>query len=371
MPTDSFWEKLKKPLIGLAPMDGVTDGAMREITDKYGHPDVIFTEFVPVAAIKKGIVKVLYSLRHHQTKTPRVAQFFGTDPAAFYQAVFVAAELGYDGVDINMGCPDRGVTKRGGGAGLILNPAPAKQIIQSCKQAAKDWGEGKLASRVGLSESILNFIRVFKVNTQQVAVAEGFPTARTKKHWREGERLTESVVRHIIPISVKTRIGYDKPITEQWIGQLLEAGPAAITLHGRTLKQLYHGRADWNEIALAAKLCKKTRTLLIGNGDIKSVSYAKDKAKQYGVDGVLIGRAALGNPWVFAGKTPTTQERFQVMVEHCRRFLAYRPDLKIFPMRKHLTWYCKGFAGAAEMRDKLMKADSLASIKHIILQYAP
>jgi len=369
----SFWKKLRKPIIGLAPMDGVTDAAMREITDKYGYPSLIFTEFVPVAAIKKGIVKALYSLKHHRTKTPLIAQFFGSDPQAFYQAVFAAAELGYDGVDINMGCPDRDVARRGGGAALISNPKLAQRIIKICKRAANDWSEGEKIDRIGLSEEIVTFIKTQQMIARQILSVVLFPHVLVAK--RADCALVGSlprlppVVRYSLPISVKTRIGYDKPITKAWIGQLLEAEPAAITLHGRTLKQLYHGRADWDEIGTAVQLAKKMQTLIIGNGDVKSVEEVKQKAKQYRVDGVLIGRAALGNPWVFSDKIPTPKERFRVMLEHCQKFTEYRPDLKILPVRKHLAWYCKGFAGAAEMRDKLMKVDSIKDLFLLNLQF--
>jgi len=344
MKTNNFWKTLEKPIIGLAPMDGVTDGAMREIADIYGHPDVIFTEFVPVTAIKKGIVKVLVSLKRHQTKTPIVAQFFGNDSDAFYQAFFVAAELGFDGVDINMGCPAHSVAQRGGGAGLIKNPELARRIIKSCKQAVKDWSDGIKINNVKLHKNIFKFLQENNIK----------------------ERIKSSVMRSLIPVSVKTRIGYDKSITEEWIGQLLEEEPDVISVHGRTLKQLYHGKADWEEIAKAAKLAKKTQTLILGNGDVKSVEEAKLKVKKYKVDGVLIGRAALGNPWVFTNKIPMTKERFKVMLEHCQKFIEYRPDMKIFPMRKHFTWYCRGFDGAAKMRDQLMHVDSIDEVKKII-----
>lgn len=366
----SFWKTLKKPIIGLAPMDGVTDAAMREITDIIGKPDVIFTEFVPAMAIKKGIIKVLHALKHHLTKTPLVAQFFGNDPDAFYQSVFVAAELGYDGVDINMGCPARSVAQRGGGAGLINNPKLAKEIIRSCKQAAKDWDGGKKISQIKLDQKILDFIQTY---SQQILSVVSFPQvlAANDADCALVGSLPQlpPVAKSKISISVKTRIGYDKPITEEWIGQLLEEKPDAITVHGRTLKQLYHGLSDWEEIAKAAKLANKTQTLILGNGDVKSIDEAKEKVKKYNVDGVLIGRAAMGNPWVFTDEVPMIKERFKVMLEHIKKFISYRPDMKIFPMRKHLAWYCKGFDGAAKMRDQLMRINSIEEIKDILSQF--
>lgn len=338
----SFWNLLPKPIVGLAPMDGVTDAAFRYITDKYGAPDVLFTEFIPVEAIEKGTDRVLPAFIHHKTSTPIIAQIFGHDLKAFYKAAIVAAEMEFDGVDINMGCPDKHVVARGGGAALILQPKHATKVIETVKKALRDWSQGLTLHTAGISDEIISFIKIFR-----------------------GKFGIENI-RRLLPVSVKTRIGYDKIITKDWIGHLIESEPAAISLHGRTLKQLYSGKADWNEIGIGSSLCFKANIVFFGNGDVRSAQEALQKAKQYKTSGILIGRASLGNPWVFRNTVPTLKERFDVILEHTQKFMEYRPDLKLSPMRKHFTWYCKGFENSAKVRNELMHVSSLNELRTIL-----
>lgn len=306
-----FWEKLEKPIVGLAPMDGVTDAAMRFITKKYGGPDVIFTEFVSAEGIRAGAKRLMRDFMYDEIERPVVAQLFGKDPEAFYVATKKVVELGFDGVDVNMGCPARKVANRGEGAGLINTPDLALQIIKEVQRAA-------------------------------------------------GEK---------IPVSIKTRIGYDKPVTEEWIKALLSAEPAVISLHGRTLKQGYGGKADWREIGKAAKLCRETETLLFGNGDIDSVEDGKKKIKKYGGDGFLIGRAAMGNPGVFKTSGLGMEERLKIAVEHSAKFEELYPNDKFFVMRKHLAWYAKGFDGAKELRSKLVLCNSAKEVEEVVSKF--
>lgn len=342
MQNRGFWDKLKYPIIGLSPMDGVTDSAFRFIVDKYGKPDVLFTEFTSVEGLSYGAAQLLSAFVYHKTDTPTTAQVFGSHPGDFYKAAFIISELGFDGIDINMGCPDRHVAKKGGGAGLILRPKLAQEIIKRTKQGTEDWGNGTSLHSVGIKPSIIDWIDHYK------------------------EKNSINAFRKPLPVSVKTRIGYDEVVTESWVSNLLEAEPANISLHGRTLKQLYSGEADWNEIENAARLTKTTSTTLLGNGDIKSLADAREKIVRYHVDGVLIGRAAFGNPWVFVNKEGTLQERFQTAIEHCQKFMELTPDLHFLSLRKHLAWYCKGFDGAAKVRTQFLSASNLSEVESII-----
>lgn len=308
---------MKYPVIGLAPMDGITDAPFRYITDIYGKPDIIYTEFVSIKGLVLGKPAIQRMLLRHKTKTTMIAQFFGTEPEYFYQATQVALEKGYDGVDINMGCPDKSVFNRGGGAGLILQPKLTKEIILSVKKAIK----------------------------------EGAKKLRIKKE---------------ITVSVKTRTGYRKHETKEWISNLLETEPDFICLHGRTFSQKYSGLADWEQIGIAAYLANKTKTKIFGNGDIKNKEQAFEKIKQYDLAGVLIGRAALGNPWIFKGIIPTTEERFKVLLEHCKKFREFFPESDFSIMRKHLGWYVKDFPHAAEVRNKLMQVNNIEDVKKIL-----
>jgi len=308
---------MKYPVIGLAPMDGITDAPFRYITDIYGKPDIIYTEFVSVKGLILGKPAIQRMLLRHKTKTTMIAQFFGCEPEYFYQAAQIALEKGFDGVDINMGCPDKSVFNRSGGAGLILQPKLAKEIILSVKKAIK----------------------------------EGIKKLNIKKD---------------ITISVKTRTGYKIPETKEWIGSLLEAEPNVICIHARTFAQKYSGLADWSQIGIAADLAKNTKTKIFGNGDIKSRQQALERIKEYNLAGVLIGRGALGNPWIFKGIIPTTEERFMVLLEHCKKFTEFFPTADLSIMRKHLAWYVKDFPHAAEVRNELMQINSIDDVKKIL-----
>lgn len=299
-------------------MDGITDAPFRNIVDIYGKPNIIYTEFVSVKGLLFGKPAINRMLLRHKTETPMIAQLFGNDPDLFYKASFIVLKNGFDGIDINMGCPDKSVFNRGGGAGLILKPKLAKEIILSVKKAVKDGAK--------------------KLN-----------------------------IKKYIPVSVKTRTGYKNPQTKEWISHLLEAEPDVICLHARTFAQKYSGRADWEQIGIAADLARPTKTKIFGNGDIKSREQALERIKQYNLAGVLIGRAALGNPWIFKGIIPTTEERFQVLLEHCKKFQEFFPESEFKIMRKHLAWYAKGFAGSAEIRNQLMQVKSIDDVKKIIL----
>src|SRR3989344_5348750 len=322
-----FWGKLKKPIIGLAPMDGVTDAPMRFITAKYGKPDVIFTEFVSAEGLRRvtdgnklslaSRNSLLRHLKFDEIERPVVAQLFGGDPTAFLEVAKLIVKMGFDGVDINMGCPARKVAGRGEGAGLINNPQLAGEIISAVKGAV------------------------------------------TQCHRDTGKQ---------IPVSVKTRIGYDQPDPEWW-KFLASQNLAAVTVHGRTFKQLYQGKADWEAIARAATLIKQSNTIFLGNGDVESIADAKEKIEKYGVDGVLIGRAAQGNPWVFRGVGVNKEEKLKVALEHSRKFEEIFPEDRFFIMRKHLAWYARGFAGASELRQKLVMTNSADEVEKVSGQF--
>lgn len=323
-------------------MDGVSDAAFRYITDKYGHPDILFTEFTSVEGIARAGAKLLPAFIYHKSKTPTVAQIFGTDLNSYYKATFVVAEMGFDGIDINMGCPDKNVAKRGGGAALILNPTHAKDIVTTVKRAVDDWNNGKNIASLDLPEDIIPFINTFRA------------------------RQSIDVHKKVLPVSVKTRIGYDTPVVNEWIRHLLEVTPANISIHGRTLKQMYTGKADWEEIAMAVELAKGTNISIMGNGDVVSKQDALEKVKRYHVDGVLIGRATYGNPWVFTGEIVPFETKVRVMLEHAEAFVNLTPDQKFITLRKHLAWYCKGIDHATDIRMKLVRVDSVDEVRKIV-----
>ena len=336
----TFWDT--NTIIGLAPMDGVTDAAFRYIVDKFGKPGLLITEFVAVEGITAGANKLLEGFIYHGTDTPTVAQIYGTEPEAFYKATLIVAELGFDGIDINMGCPDKSVSGRGAGAGLIRNPKRAKEIVKAVKQAVQDWSDGQSMENAGIRPKVTDAVHAMKKQY-------GFIS-----HPR------------VLPVSVKTRLGFETPTIKEWISHLLEVEPVNITVHGRTLKQMYTGAADWEQIGIAAETAKGSSTYVMGNGDIKSLDDAKKKIEKYGLHGVLIGRATFGNPWIFRGIEVDYKTRLQVGLEHCRAFERLLPEGNFLSLRKHMAWYCRGFDHSAEMRARLMTVKSASEVEEIV-----
>ncbi|RIK38408.1 MAG: hypothetical protein DCC55_21155 [Chloroflexi bacterium] len=355
----SFWEQLPRPIIGLAPMDGVSDHPYRHIQKKYGNPAVIFTEFTSVEALCHGDLQSLLHLLYDESQRPIIGQIYGKTPHYFRQVAILLCELGFDGIDLNMGCPAKSVANGGCGAGLIRTPHLAQVLIAATKAGVQDWCNGAtLADCPDLRPHL----------------------ALHAQFWRD--RLPAAArVRRPIPVSVKTRIGYETPAVAEWIPRLLEMAPAAISLHGRTLRQAYKGNADWEAIGRAVELAQGTGTLVLGNGDVQSADDAQSRVAAYGVDGVLIGRASFGNPFVFHPGSATAdgeegaevagarrQQRIQMALEHARLFeRSFRPYGRYWfaPMRKHLGWYVKDLYGARHLRGRLVQTDSPQDVEEL------
>ena len=308
--------------MAIAPMANVTDAAFRRLFAKYGKPDVTWTEFVSVEGLlSKGRDKLLPDFWYTEAERPIVAQIFGAKPEQFAPVAELIRELGFDGIDINMGCPDRAVEKQGAGAALMKDPERAKAIIKETKRGAGG-----------------------------------------------------------LPVSVKTRIGYDRNTLAEWLPHLLEADPAAITLHLRTRQEMSDVPAQWEAAREAAGIRDRHgfNVPILGNGDVASLAEAKEKAATYGIDGAMIGRGIFGAPWFFSGKEPDLRERLRIMVEHTELFeqmfikgdvsavSATNYPLKNFDvMKKHYKAYCHGFDGAKELRIQLMEAGDAAEVRAI------
>lgn len=315
----NFWQKLakkKKPFFVLAPMHDVTDIATRQMLVKYGKPDVLYTEFVACDGLvnKDGKKVLMKTLRFLENEHPIVAQFFGARPENFKECAKIARELGFDGIDINMGCPDKSVIDQGAGAALIKNPKRARKIIRATREGAGD-----------------------------------------------------------IPVSVKTRIGWNENEIETWLPELLAEKPDAIIVHGRTKKQAFAGQADWDGIARAAEIAKGSGVPIIGNGDVKSLKDGVRKAKESGVAGVMVGRAVLGNPWIFNKKIKiekvSVEDRLAAMIEHAQIFekeLAKKHIKNYAVIKKHYAVYAKEFDGAKELRNALMLTRSFRQAKAVV-----
>lgn len=295
----------------LAPMSGVTDEACRLMFLKYGQPDVFWTEFICADALfsEKAKKYCLDVLKYSPKERPIVAQIFGGKALEIKKAAEMILELGFDGVDINMGCPDRDVEKQGAGSALIKNPVLAKQIIQAAKKGVKNK----------------------------------------------------------IPVSVKTRLGYSKNEISDWMPIILKEKVAVLTVHFRTRDEGYAGNAHWEAAEEIVKLRNKIspKTLLIGNGDIKNLNQAKELVKKHGFDGAMIGRGALGNPWFFADREPEILERLNAIIEHAEILESF-PEAQFESIKKHFHAYTKGFAGAKELRESLMKVKNATETKKVV-----
>ncbi len=335
--SNGFWLDMKKPFFCLAPMANVTDSVFRKLFAKYGKPDVTWTEFVSADGLNsKGKKRLLKDLEYTNKERPIVAQLFTGHPEEMYRACKLVAELGFDGIDINMGCPDKAVEKQGGGASLIKNPKLALEIIESARKGVHD---------------------AYK--------------KRNKKKFPK----------KVIPISVKTRLGYNK-IDLDWIKILLEQDLPALTVHLRTRKEMSLVDAHWDLMSEIVKLrdAISPSTKIIGNGDIISKKDGEEKIAKYGCDGVMVGRGVFGKPWFFGDVThPGTNAdvthmqisfRLGVMVEHAKAFEKAFKNIKSFDiMKKHFKAYVSGWDGAKELRIELMGAKSAKEVESIVGRY--
>lgn len=314
--SDTFWSHLPRPFFVLAPMANVTDSVFRKLFAKYGKPDVTWTEFVSADGLTSpGRERLLVDLDYSRKERPIVAQLFTGHPEAMKKAAALAKGLKFDGVDINMGCPDRAVEKQGGGASLTRNPKLAVQIIRAAREGAQG-----------------------------------------------------------IPVTVKTRLGYNA-VDFNWIRTLLEQRLPVLTVHLRTRKEMSEVPAHWELMPEVVKLRNEIspETLIIGNGDVESIEDGRAKCEKYGCDGVMIGRGIFGKPWFFAEMEKTPEERLKILLEHTKAFeKAYcgKKRLKSFSvMKKHSKAYVNGWDNAKDLRAKLMETNSYKEVKRIVDEY--
>jgi nifR3 family TIM-barrel protein len=323
----NFWQKLPTPFFVLAPMADVTDVAFRRMIATYsrhvrsdgtlGGPDVMWTEFVSadglMRATPEGKEKLMADLKYVEEERPIVAQLFTRDETHMEYAARLCLDLGFDGIDINMGCPAGAIIDQGCGAAMIKTPDIARAIVRAAKRGAKSDEGG-------------------------------------------------------IPVSVKTRLGYSVDQVEEWIPTILAEKPAALTIHARTRKEMSKVPARWERVARVVELRDKLapEVLIIGNGDALSLPDAQEKAAQSGADGVMLGRAIFGNPWLFHPEKDVTtiplEEKLRVLVEHTKLFEELLPFKSFAIMKKHYKAYVKDFHGATELRTRLMEQETAAEV---------
>lgn len=302
------------PLLCLSPMAGYTDSAFRRLVKEIEPRTILFSEFVSADGIKFNAKNTLKMLHFDPSEQPIVIQIFGKHPAFFAEAAKMIESIGAAGVDINMGCPARQVVHSGHGSDLIRNPQLAAEIVAATVAATK------------------------------------------------------------LPVTVKTRLGWEDHSTLLEFGKILvESGAQALTIHGRTVKQAYMGESNWEPIY---RLKESLSIPVIGNGDIDSGE--KALAKLGNLDGVMVGRASVGNPWVMheiacalygeeKPMEPIWEERKRLAIRHTELLIETKGErVGMLEIRKHLANYIKGMNGAKELRTKLVRVESLIEVKEIL-----
>ncbi len=319
----NFWKNLPVPFILLAPMEDVTDTVFREIVLSEAVPGflhVVFTEFTSIDGLldPRGRSRVAHRLLVSDSEKKLleqkgikiVVQIWGSDPEKFYRASrFISNEYPFDGIDINMGCPVKKIVKNNACSALINFPETAGEIIDAVKSGTT------------------------------------------------------------LPVSVKTRLGYNKIQTDEWVTNLLRHEPAAITLHGRTQKMMSEGKVNWQEIEKAVRLRNTLSpgTKIIGNGDVDSYGEAHAKCKEYFTDGIMMGRAVFKDIKVFAPFDPAPYEKTDLLRKHIELFTTTWGTTKSFNiLKKYFKIYLKNFLGASSVRQQLYDAGSAAEAMAIL-----
>ena len=319
----TIWSRLqsKKPFFVLAPMDDVTDTVFREVVARAAAPDLAVTEFASADGFvhPKGRESVERRLQVNETEAalgvPLIAQIWGATPNHYYaMAKDLAARGDFAGIDINMGCPEKGIVKRGCCGGLIKeeNWDTAAAIIAATKRGAGD-----------------------------------------------------------LPVSVKTRLGVNSLNTEAWATHLLKQDLAALTIHGRTVREMSKVPAHWDEIGKVAALRDQIapQTVIIGNGDVESREQGAALAAEHGLDGIMIGRGVFHNLFVFDPdqREHAPEEMFRILLEHVALYEQTWGTTKSYaPLKKFFKIYIHGFAGAAELRAQLMETKTPSEAKETI-----
>ncbi|MEO1770404.1 tRNA-dihydrouridine synthase [Candidatus Enterococcus ferrettii] len=315
--TDNFWTELPKPFFILAPMEDVTDVVFRHVVKKAGAPDVFFTEFTNSDSFchPDGIESVRGRLTFSEDEQPMVAHIWGDNPKFFKEMSIRLAEMGFKGIDLNMGCPVPNVAERGKGSGLILRPEVAAELIESAKAGG-------------------------------------------------------------LPVSVKTRIGFnERSELEEWISHLLRQDIANLSVHMRTRKEMSKVEAHWEDIPRIIALRDKIapQTLITINGDILDRNMGLELAKEYKVDGIMIGRGIFKNPYAFEKEPKEHQpkeliELLQLQLELQDKYAEQVPR-SIVGLHRFFKIYVKGFPGASDLRVKLMNTKSTAEVRVILKEF--
>lgn len=323
----NFWKNLPTPFFALAPMEDVTDTVFREVILKSASPEklhVVFTEFLSVDGFLHDTGKDKVKHRLYTSKEERellktkgiklVAQIWGSDPEKYKKtAEIISQNYDFDGIDINMGCPVGKIVKNNACSALIKQPQLAKEIVIATKEGSS------------------------------------------------------------MPVSVKTRIGFNHVVTEDWVNHLLEVKPSAITIHGRTQKMMSDGLANWDEIKKAALLKNSSHPdiRIIGNGDVLTHEEGKEKSGQYFTDGIMVGRGIFKTPNFFSENSVLTKSnKIDLLKYHITRFQEEWEGSKNYAILKRFyKIYVNDFKSASSLRAELMRTTNYSETYKIIEKF--
>ncbi|WP_210137133.1 tRNA-dihydrouridine synthase [Staphylococcus sp. GDH8C109P] len=314
---DNFWRELPRPFFVLAPMEDVTDVVFRHVVSEAGRPDVFFTEFTNTESFchPEGVHSVRGRLTFTEDEQPIVAHIWGDKPEHFREMSIGMAEMGFKGIDLNMGCPVANVATKGKGSGLILRPETAAEIIQASKAGG-------------------------------------------------------------LPVSVKTRLGYSE-IDEwrEWLKHVFKQDIANLSIHLRTRREMSKVDAHWELIGEIKELRDEIApdTLLTINGDIPDRKTGLELAEKYGIDGIMIGRGIFHNPYAFE-KEPrehTSAELLDLLRLHLDLFDKYsQEETRLFkPLRRFFKIYVRGIRGASELRHQLMSTNTTDEARELLDEF--
>lgn len=317
----NFWLKLKKPILALAPMAGITDSAFRRICKKYGA-DVVYTEMISADGLYHDSKKTLAMLQFDKSEKPIVIQLFGKDDLKFTKAAQLAEQAGFSGIDINFGCPAKKVAGRGGGVTMMRDLAKCRRIIEATLSGTK------------------------------------------------------------LPVSVKLRSSIKEEggiVTALEFLQAMDGLPlSAVMIHGRPYENPFAAEIDYEMIQQCVKYLKKIspQTIVLGNGGINTPEDARKMLELTGVDGLGLARGLYGRPWLFdqikkylkTGRTPEYDKKkiVKVILEHAGFALQAKDAYGLIELRKHLLWYVKGWPNAKELRSGLVRVEKIRDIEKIL-----
>jgi tRNA-dihydrouridine synthase B len=314
----TFWKNLKKPILALAPMAGVTDRAFRPLVKRFGA-DVIFTEFASTKALIHGNERTREMIAYESSEQPVVCQLFGNDPNDFSKAAKILESLGFAGVDINFGCPAYKVVTHGGGVAMMREPKRCAEVVAATCDAVSIPVSVKIRS------------------------------------------------------SIKTEDGETKTAIDL-VRELMGIPIASLMIHGRSYEKPFDGEPDVDMITAVRAIYDG---ILIANGGIHTPEDAKKMLDETGADGLGIARGSWGKPWIFQQITDylntgtykeySWEETVAVILEHAELALQKKDAHGLIELRKHLAWYIKGIPGAAELRSQLVRVKTLDEVKNALM----